>query len=164
MKNKEKDNENEIYPKFEYVSYFGITHKLITKLTSPKYNSEVKSSSDLDKKYLKSKIQLETPEIFDYSNPNDYRNKKYLEKIQKEKKIKKSFEQELNEKNEELNNVREKSKKSFSKIYDIKFRNFARKVENAFVKQKIINTKLTNLVDIDRKIYEKDFDSMKSNK
>ena len=164
MKNKEKDNENEIYPKFEYISYFGITHKLITKLTSPKHNSELKSSSDIDKKYLKYKIQLETPEVFDYSNPNDYRNKKYLEKIQKEKKIKKSFEQELIEKNEELNNVREQSKKSFSKIYDIKFRNLARQVENAFAKQKIINTKLTNLVDIDRKIYEKDFDSMKLNK
>ena len=164
IKNKEKNNENEIYPKFEYISYFGITHKLITKLTSPKYNSEVKSCSDLDKKYLKYKIQLETPELFDYANPNDFRNKKYLEKIQKEIKIRKSFEQELNKKNEELNNIREKSKKSFSKVYDSKFRSFAKKIEDAFVKRKIINTKLANLIDIDKKIYEKDFDSMKSNK
>ena len=118
----------------------------------------------MDKKYLKYKIQLETPELFDYANPNDFRNKKYLEKIQKEIKIRKSFEQELNKKNEELNNIREKSKKSFSKVYDSKFRSFAKKIEDAFVKRKIINTKLANLIDIDKKIYEKDFDSMKSNK
>ena len=167
MKNEEKNKENEIHPKYEYISYFGTTQKLVTRLTSPKYISEVKTSSkknDFQNNYLKYKIQLETPEVFDYRNLNDFRNKKYLEKIQKEKKMEKSLEQELKEKNERMNDFKEKSKESFSKIFESNIRNFEKKVENALKKRNIIDNKLTNLFDVSRKIYEKAFETIKMDK
>ena len=156
MKNEDK-NMNDIFPKFEYVNYFGTTQKLITRLTSNnKNNSEEKNN--YNNNYLKLKLKLKSPDLIDYENFDDYRNKKYIEQIQKKIKNKKKLEQEIIDDNKEFfKNLKEKVKINYEKFVEINKRSFDKYIYGALVEKNIIDNKLDNLIEIDKKLYENDF-------
>ena len=153
IKNEEKNSE-EIIPKYEYISYFGIMNKIITKFTSTKYNKN--DEKNFQNKYLKLKVQLKSSDFADYENEDDYRNKKYIKEIQKKTKNK------LKEKNK-LEKI-SKRKKGNADVYKERSRNFSELVNGALEQRKEITNRLENLIDIDKKIYEKEFDNIKSGK
>ena len=156
MKNEDK-NSDEIFPKFEYVNYFGTTQKLITRLTSNnKNNSEEKNY--FNNNYLKLKLKLKSPDLIDYDNFDDYRNKKYIEQIQKKIKNKKKLEQEIIDDNKEFfKNLKEQVKINYEKLVENNKRSFDKYIYGALVEKNIIDNKLDNLIEIDKKIYENDF-------
>ena len=49
-------------------------------------------------------------------------------------------------------------------MYKERSRNFSELVNGALEQRKEITNKLDNLIDIDKKIYEKEFDNIKSSK
>ena len=165
-KQNEINDTNEINSKYEYeyINYFGITHKLITKLTSSNINPEEKitytnNKNNCDNNYVKIKIKSN---LMNYKNNDDLRNKKYIEQIQKKINIEKAMNKINQEiKKDEINILNEKRKKRFKKIMERKNNNFMSLVKNAFNEHNKINKKLSNLVEIDKKTYEKDFNSIK---
>ena len=89
-----------------------------------------------------------------YKNNDDLRNKKYIEQIQKKINIEKAMNKINHEiKKDEINR--------FIKIMERKNNNFMSLVKDAFNEHNKINKKLSNLVEIDKKTYENDFNSMK---
>ena len=150
IKSEEKNSE-EIIPKYEYISYFGIMNKIITKFTSNKYNNH--DENNFQNKYLKLKVQLKSSDFADYENIDDYRNKKYIKEIQQKKRIKLKEKYKL----EKL-----KKEKKETDVYKERSRNFSELVNGALEQRKEITDKLENLIDIDKKIYEKDFENIKS--
>ena len=156
MKNDDK-NSDEIFPKFEYVNYFGTTQKLITRLTSNnKNNSEEKNY--FNNNYLKLKLKLKSPDLIDYDNFDDYRNRKYIEQIQEKIKNKKKLEQEIIDDNKEFfKNLKEQVKINYEKLVENNKRSFDKYIYGALVEKNIIDNKLDNLIEIDKKIYENDF-------
>ena len=156
MKNEDK-NSDEIFPKFEYVNYFGTTQKLITRLTSNnKNNSEEKNY--FNNNYLKLKLKLKSPDLIDYDNFDDYRNRKYIEQIQEKIKNKKKLEQEIIDDNKEFfKNLKEQVKINYEKLVENNKRSFDKYIYGALVEKNIIDNKLDNLIEIDKKIYENDF-------
>ena len=165
-KQNEINDTNEINSKYEYeyINYFGITHKLITKLTSSNINSEEKitytnNKNNCENNYVKIKIKSN---LIDYENNDDLRNKKYIEQIQKKINIEKAMNKINQEiKKDEINILNEQRKKRFKKIMERKNNNFIKLVKDAFNDQNKINKKLSDLVEIDKKTYENDFNSMK---
>ena len=163
IKNEDK-NMKEIFPKFEYINYFGITHKLITRLTSNnKNNSEEKNNNK--NKYIKLQIKLKSPDLLEYQNFDDCRNKKYIQKIEKKIKNKKKLEKEIIDENKEfIKNMSEQTKKSYKKIVENNKRFFDKYIYGVLVEKNMIDNKLNNLIEIDKKVYGDDFDNLKSNK
>ena len=156
MKNEDK-NSDEIFPKFEYVNYFGTTQKLITRLTSNNKNNS-KEKNYFNNNYLKLKLKLKSPDLIDYENFDDYRNKKYIEQIQKKIKNKKKLEQEIIDDNKEFfKNLKEQVKINYEKLVENNKRSFDKYIYGALVEKNIIDNKLDNLIEIDKKIYENDF-------
>ena len=164
--NKGYNNPNDKFPKFEYINYFGITHKLITGLTSNnKNNSEENELNNNKNKYLKLQLKLKSPDSFDYENIDDFRNKKYIEQIQKEIKIKKQIDKEIiEEKNERIKNFNEKARKGYRNILENNQKYFAKFINDVINKKNMIDNKLEHLIEIDKKINDNDFDNIKSNR
>jgi beta-N-acetylglucosaminidase len=97
-----------------------------------------------------------------YKNNDDLRNKKYIEQIQKKINIEKAMNKINQEiKKDETNILNEQRKKRFKKIMERKNNNFLSLVKDAFNEHNKINKKLSNLIEIDKKTYENDFNSMK---
>jgi formiminotetrahydrofolate cyclodeaminase len=57
-----------------------------------------------------------------------------------------------------------KRKKGNADVYKERSRNFSELVNGALEQRKEITNRLDNLIDIDKKIYEKEFDNIKSSK
>ena len=153
----EEKNSDEIIPKYEYICYYGIPNKIITKLTSAKLYSE--NDKNFENQYLKSKVQLKTPPDFDdCENMNDYRNKKYIKQIEQKNKMQKLLEEELKDKNE-MKNIVQRSRRDKEK-YRERNKTFEEMVNDAFRRRNEINKKLEEAVDADKKIYEREFEKM----
>ena len=156
---KEDKNVKDIFPKYEYVNYFGITQKLITRLTSDnKNNSEEKNNNN--SKYIKLQIKLKSPDLLDYQNFDDYRNKKYIQKIEKNIKNKRKLDQEINDEHKEfIKNLKEQTKKNYIKIAEKNIRFFDKYINGALVEKNFIDNKLNKLIEIDKKAFGDYFDN-----
>ena len=151
-----KKNIKEILPRYEFISYSGKTSKVITKLTSTKYEPKE------EKKLSIIKLKLKSPYLVDYENVDDYRNKRYIKILQYKKK--KSREKEMKLKKKELKNFNEINKRGLEEVHKMKNKSFSELVNNAFEQRDKITFKLENLINIDKKMYEKEFEAIKSNK
>ena len=115
--------------------------------------------------YLKLQLKLKSPDSFDYENIDDLRNKKYIEQIQKEIKIKKQIDKEIiEEKNERIKNFNEKARKGYRNILENNQKYFAKFINDVINKKNMIDNKLEHLIEIDKKISDNDFDNIKSNR
>ena len=115
--------------------------------------------------YLKLQLKLKSPDSFDYENIDDFRNKKYIEQIQKEIKIKKQIDKEIiEEKNERIKNFNEKARKGYRNILENNQKYFAKFINDVINKKNMIDNKLEHLIEIDKKINDNDFDNIKSNR
>ena len=110
-------------------------------------------------------LKLKSPDSFDYENIDDFRNKKYIEQIQKEIKIKKQIDKEIiEEKNERIKNFNEKARKGYRNILENNQKYFAKFINDVINKKNMIDNKLEHLIEIDKKINDNDFDNIKSNR
>ena len=115
--------------------------------------------------YLKLQLKLKSPDSFDYENIDDFRNKKYIEQIQKEIKIKKQIDKEIiEEKNERIKYFNEKARKVYRNILENNQKYFAKFINDVINKKNMIDNKLEHLIEIDKKINDNDFDNIKSNR
>lgn len=153
----EKDSK-EIFPKYEYISYFGVDNKIITKLTSSKYDTEDEKK---DNNFLKLNIESRVPPDFaNYENIDDYRNKNYIKQIQLKKKKK------INNKglNSNIISLSKRSRKGYEVVFKEKNKSFEELVNNAFEQRNDITKQLANLINEDKKVYERQFELIKSEK
>ena len=110
-------------------------------------------------------MKLKSPDSFDYENIDDFRNKKYIEQIQKEIKIKKQIDKEIiEEKNERIKYFNEKARKVYRNILENNQKYFAKFINDVINKKNMIDNKLEHLIEIDKKINDNDFDNIKSNR
>ena len=58
----------------------------------------------------------------------------------------------------------EQTKKSYKKIVENNKRFFDKYIYGVLVEKNMIDNKLNNLIEIDKKVYGDDFDNLKSNK
>ena len=110
-------------------------------------------------------MKLKSPDSFDYENIDDFRNKKYIEQIQKEIKIKKQIDKEIiEEKNERIKYFNEKARKVYRNILENNQKYFAKFINDVINKKNMIDNKLEHLIEIDKKINDNDFDNIESNR
>ena len=154
-KTENKKDTKEFLPKFEYISYSGTTNKVITKLTEKNYEPKE------EKKLKLIKIKFKSPYLINYENEDDYRNKKYIKILEYKRKKTRDNENKpiLYKETKKLNEL---NKKGLNEVRKIKNKSFHELVNNVFEQKDKITYKLTNLINFDKKLYEKDFEAINS--
>ena len=159
-------NINEIKPKYEYIDYFGKENKIITKLTTniSKNDIDEKINDDKNNVNLKLNNQLRVPKLIALKDFEDYKNKNYIKILQNKKLNEKMIEEQQKIKQKKImSNSIKISKKGFEKMRNNKINGFSGLIDNVMEQHNSVMKKLNDIIEIDRKQYEKDFNEVKFN-
>ena len=157
-------NINEIKPKYEYIDYFGKENKIITKLTTNITKKDIEDKNNDEKNNLNLKLnnQLRVPKLIALKEFEDYKNKNYIKILQNKKLNEKMLEeQEENKKRKIMSNSIKINQKGFEKMKNSKINNFSGLIDNVVEQHNSVMKKLKDIIEVDRKQYEKDFNEIK---
>lgn len=167
-KNINMNNDEEFEPKFEYIDYFGIPNKIITKLTtSYKNDNNNKKKSDAcklndNRKNNEFKHNLvfhkniRNLKLMALKDTDEYKNRNYIKILQKRKTNEKVLDEEKLKQIGQANMI-ELSKKGYDKLKTDKIRNFSYLINNTIKEHNFVTKQLNEIIELNKQNYIKEY-------